>query len=202
MPAMNLRSLLAGCDIRSSGNLDFDVTGIAYDSRKVEQGFVFVAIRGARVDGNQFVPQAIANGAVAVISGEAPIEREAVWIQVTDDRDALATVAANFYNHPTRELHLVGVTGTNGKTTTSYLIDAILGAAGLPAAVFGTIEYRGPGFAFEAERTTPEAPDLEQLFRRVAEAGWKYSVMEVSSHAIELKRVTALHFEVAVFTNL
>ena len=97
---------------------------------------------------------------------------------------------------------MIGITGTNGKTTTSYLIQSILNAAQLESAVFGTIEYRGPGFALEAERTTPEAPDLEALFRKVVEAGWKYSVMEVSSHAIEMKRVAALHFDTAVFTNL
>src|SRR5262249_27650912 len=141
--------------------------------------------------------------AIAVISSQpAPSGLTAAWIEVEDDRQALAVVAANFYRHPTSAFHLIGITGTNGKTTTSYLVEAILSAAGSPAALFGTIEYRGPGFAFEAERTTPEAPELEKLFRQVADSGWKYSVMEVSSHAIELKRVSALHFDVAVFTNL
>ncbi len=201
--AMNLKSLLAGCSVRSTaGNLDTEVLGIAYDSRHVAPGFVFVAIRGTRVDGNRFVPVAVKNGAVAVLSALPVQEAEAAWVEVASDREALATVAANFYGHPTMSIHLVGVTGTNGKTTTTYLIESILRAAGHPAALFGTIEYRGPGFAFEAERTTPEAPDLENLFRRVADAGWKYSVMEVSSHAIELRRVAALHFEVGVFTNL
>jgi len=200
---MLLRSLIAGCRIRStSGNLDTEISGIAYDSRRVQPGFAFVAIRGSRADANQFVPQAIANGAVAVVSGAAVAIGGPAWVEVSDDREALAVVAGNFYAHPTRSLQLVGVTGTNGKTTTTYLIEGILEAAGLPASVFGTIEYRGPGFAFEAERTTPEAPDLEELYRRVVAAGWKYSVMEVSSHAIELKRVYALHFDTAVFTNL
>ena len=103
-------------------------------------------------------------------------------------------IAANFYGHPTGGFHLIGVTGTNGKTTTTYMVESILKAAGLPSAVFGTIEYRGPGFGYSAERTTPEAPDLESLFRRVLDAGWKYAVMEVSSHAIELKRVEQLAF--------
>ncbi len=198
---MKLRSLLSGCRILStSGDLDVDVSGIAYDSRQVQPGFVFIAIRGEKRDGNRFVPQAIANGARAVISSAPPAF--ATWIEVPDDRDAVATAASNFYGHPTRQLHLVGVTGTNGKTTTTYFVESILKAAGRPTAVFGTIEYRGPGFAFEAERTTPEAPDLEQLFRRVVDAGWNYSVMEVSSHAIELRRVAGLHFDVAVFTNL
>jgi len=136
------------------------------------------------------------------MSSHLASETASTWVEVEDDRNALAAVAANFYGYPTRALHLIGVTGTNGKTTTTYLIESILRAAGHPAAAFGTIEYRGPGFVFEAERTTPEAPDLERLFRRVVEAGWKYSVMEVSSHAIDLKRVAGLHFDVAVFTNL
>jgi UDP-N-acetylmuramoyl-L-alanyl-D-glutamate--2,6-diaminopimelate ligase len=208
---MTLRSLIAGCRIVTlAGDPGVEVRGIAYDSRHVEPGFLFIAVRGARYDANRFVPQAISNGAVAVLSaaaaGAPPAGAAAsavpAWVRVADDREALAVVAANFYDHPTRSLHLVGVTGTNGKTTTTYVIDSILKAAGHDAAVFGTIEYRGPDFAFEAERTTPEAPDLEQLFRRVVDSGWKYSVMEVSSHAIELKRVAGLHFEVAVFTNL
>jgi UDP-N-acetylmuramoyl-L-alanyl-D-glutamate--2,6-diaminopimelate ligase len=182
-----------------SGNLDVDVTGVVYDSRKVRPGSVFVAIRGVRTDGNRFVSQALANGAAAVVSAEPGT---GTWIEVHDERESLATIAANFYEHPTRSLDLIGVTGTNGKTTTTYIIESILSAAGHPSAIFGTIEYRGPGFAFEAERTTPEAPDLEQLFRRVVDAGWKYSVMEVSSHAIALKRVGGLRFAAAVFTNL
>jgi UDP-N-acetylmuramoyl-L-alanyl-D-glutamate--2,6-diaminopimelate ligase len=124
------------------------------------------------------------------------------WIQVSDERKALAVVAGNFYDHPTRSLHLVGITGTNGKTTTTYIVESILKAAGRPTAVMGTIEYRGPGFEFAAERTTPEAPDLEKLFRQVVDAGWQHAVMEVSSHAIQMQRVLELQFEVAVFTNL
>jgi UDP-N-acetylmuramoyl-L-alanyl-D-glutamate--2,6-diaminopimelate ligase len=124
------------------------------------------------------------------------------WIQVDDERAALAAMAGNFYGHPTARLHLVGVTGTNGKTTTTYLVESVLKAAGRPAAAFGTIDYRGPGFDFPAERTTPEAPDLEKLFSKVVEAGWEHAVMEVSSHAIAMKRVQELRFEIAVFTNL
>jgi UDP-N-acetylmuramoyl-L-alanyl-D-glutamate--2,6-diaminopimelate ligase len=114
----------------------------------------------------------------------------------------MAAIAANFYGHPTKHLHLVGVTGTNGKTTTTYLIESILKAAGRDAAVLGTIEHRGPGFEFAAQRTTPEAPDLEKMFKQVVDAGWKDAVMEVSSHAIAMKRVAGLEFEIAVFTNL
>jgi len=201
---MTLRELISGLNARSvTGDLDTEILGLAYDSRHVSAGQLFFAIRGTRLDGNRFMPRAIAKGAVAVVSALDPVQGVAMpWIQVADERAAMATIAGNFYGHPTKDLHLVGVTGTNGKTTTTYIVESILKTAGNPTAVLGTIEYRGPGFEFVAERTTPEAPDLEKLFRQVVNAGWRHAVMEVSSHAIEMKRVAGLHFEVAVFTNL
>src|SRR2546426_6839689 len=201
---MKLEDLLKGCSVRAAtGDLSIEILGLAYDSREVSPGYVFFAIRGTRMDGNQFVPRAIAKGAAAVVSASAAMPSLAMpWIQVDDERVALAAVAGNFYRHPTEQLHLIGVTGTNGKTTTTYLVESILKTADMPAAAFGTIEYRGPGFSFPAERTTPEAPELEKLFREVVDAGWKCAVMEVSSHAIAMKRVQALQFEIAVFTNL
>jgi UDP-N-acetylmuramoyl-L-alanyl-D-glutamate--2,6-diaminopimelate ligase len=201
---MRLRDVLAGCRmVHSSGDLECDVLGIACDSRQVSPGFVFTAIRGFRTDGNRFALQAIASGASAVVSvSPPPAGVKGAWIQVEDDREALAVIASNFFEQPTTKLHAIGITGTNGKTTTTYLVESILKAAGHPAAVFGTVEYRGPGFEYEAERTTPEAPELESLFRRVVDGGWKHAVMEVSSHAVDLKRVEGLHFDVAVFTNL
>jgi len=200
---MLLREVLTGLRARTRGDLVTRILGLAYDSREVSPGFLFIAIRGTRTDGNRFVPKAIANGAVAVVSANPPIEAlEIPWIQVDDERVALAVLACNFYGHPTGQLHLIGVTGTNGKTTTTYLVESILKTAGFPTAVLGTIEHRGPGFELVAERTTPEAPDLEKLFKRVVDAGWRHAVMEVSSHAIALKRVAGLRFEIAAFTNL
>jgi len=201
---MKLEDLLKGCSVRSAaGDLGIQILGLAYDSREVVPGYVFFAIRGTRTDGNRFVPRAIAKGAAAVVSASPPMPSVAMpWIQVDDERAALAVIAGNSYGHPTAKLHLVGITGTNGKTTTTYLVESILKAAEKLAAAFGTIEYRGPGFSFAAERTTPEAPDLEKLFKQVVDAGWEYAVMEVSSHAIEMKRVQELRFEIAVFTNL
>jgi UDP-N-acetylmuramoyl-L-alanyl-D-glutamate--2,6-diaminopimelate ligase len=201
---MKLRELLKDCGIRTfAGDLDVEILGLAYDSREVFPGWLFCAIRGTRTDGNRFVPKAIVRGAAAVVSASPPITSLRLpWIQVEDERAALARIAGNFYGHPTHKLHLIGITGTNGKTTTTHLVESILKAAGRPAASFGTIEYRGPGFDFPAERTTPEAPDLEELFRKVVDAGWEHAVMEVSSHAIAMKRVQELRFEVVVFTNL
>jgi UDP-N-acetylmuramoyl-L-alanyl-D-glutamate--2,6-diaminopimelate ligase len=132
----------------------------------------------------------------------SPEELKGVWVQVENDREALAVLASNFFDRPTAKLQLIGITGTNGKTTTAYLAESILKAAGHPAALFGTVEYRGPGFEYHADRTTPEAPDLEALFKRVVDGGWRHAVMEVSSHAIDLKRVARVHFDVAAFTNL
>src|SRR5579862_6269687 len=201
---MDLRELLKGCSIRTaSGDLDVEILGLAYDSREVFPGCAFFAIRGTRTDGNRFVPKAIARGAAAVVSASPPVPSLRMpWIQVDDERAVLAAMAGTFYGHPTGRLHLIGITGTNGKTTTTYLVESILNEAGRPAAAFGTIEYRGPGFDFPAERTTPEAPDLEKLFKKVVDAGWEHAVMEVSSHAIAMKRVEELRFEIAVFTNL
>jgi UDP-N-acetylmuramoyl-L-alanyl-D-glutamate--2,6-diaminopimelate ligase len=201
---MRLRDVLAGCRVvQSSGDLECDVFGIASDSRQVSRGFVFAAIRGLRTDGNQFALQAIASGAAAVVSvSPPPAGAKVAWIQVEDDRESLAILASNFFDRPTTKLHAIGITGTNGKTTTTYLVESILKAAGHPAAVFGTVDYRGPGFEYKAERTTPEAPELESLFKKVVDGGWNYAVMEVSSHAVDLKRVEGLHFDVAVFTNL
>src|SRR5688572_29021974 len=120
---MKLKNLIAGCNIRSvTGDLDTEVLGLAYDSRKVSSGVVFIAIRGMQTDGNRFLPQAIAKGAGGVVSSLAPIEAIAMpWIQVHDEREALAVLAANFYRRPTEHLHLIGITGTNGKTTTTYI---------------------------------------------------------------------------------
>jgi UDP-N-acetylmuramoyl-L-alanyl-D-glutamate--2,6-diaminopimelate ligase len=201
---MLLSTVLDGCSVvRTRGDLNIRISGITLDSRQVSPGFIFVAVRGFKTDGNRFVSDAITRGAAAIVSASPGEEYpDSTWIQVRDERETLAILAANFHGHPAKKLHAIGVTGTNGKTTTTYLIEAILKAAGFPAAVFGTIEYRGPGFHYPAERTTPEAPELQALFDRVVQGGWHHAVMEVSSHAIELKRVMGLHFEVAVFTNL
>ncbi len=199
---MKLRDLLNDVDVRSTkGDLDRIVSGVAYDSRSVGDGVVFVAIRGEQVDGNQFVEQAVRNGAAAVVS-EAASGSTVPWVQVSSDRSSLALLAANYFGRPTSRMHLVGITGTNGKTTTTYLVESILKAAGHPVTVLGTIDYRGPGFEYAARRTTPEAPDLERIFRSAFEAGCRHAVMEVSSHSIALRRVERLEFEVVAFTNL
>ncbi|PYS82619.1 MAG: UDP-N-acetylmuramoyl-L-alanyl-D-glutamate--2,6-diaminopimelate ligase [Acidobacteria bacterium] len=178
----------------------FDVT---HDSRQVAPGVVFVAVRGLNFDANRFVPQAVERGAVGIISEqERPEGLDCSWIKVADARRALALAAAEAQRHPSRELELVGITGTNGKTTTAYLVAAIAEAAGERSALISTVEYRVAGERTEALHTTPEASDVERLLRRAVESGCRVAVMEASSQALDLRRCDRLRFEVAAFTNL
>ncbi|HYE65248.1 MAG TPA: UDP-N-acetylmuramoyl-L-alanyl-D-glutamate--2,6-diaminopimelate ligase [Pyrinomonadaceae bacterium] len=188
---------------RLTGDEDREVAGVTHDSRQVGEGSLFVAIRGARVDAHRFVDQVMASGAIGIISERTRPENFAsAWLEVRDARRALALAAAEVYGHPSRELQLVGITGTNGKTTTSYLVASIAEAAGEPVAMIGTVEYRIGSERFKAERTTPEATDIQRFLRRAVEAGCRTAVMECSSQAIDFRRCDALHLSVAVFTNL
>jgi len=182
------------------------VSGIAYDSRAVKAGTVFVALRGQHVDGTMFARQAIDNGASAVVSEQpAPDAVHIPWAIVADARVALAVLAAEFYHHPSGDMRVVGITGTNGKTTTAYLLAAIFDAAAIPCGILGTVAYRvGPATTDvrEAARTTPEAPDLQALLREMVDRGCGACAMEVSSHALALHRVDEMRFAAGVFTNL
>jgi len=188
------------------GAADRIVTGVAHDSRAVVPGDLFVAIRGARADGAAFTHEAIARGAVAVVAESAgPADIGVPWLQAPDSRRALSDVAALVYGRPSESLTVVGVTGTNGKTTTAYLLASVLDAAGLPAGRLGTVTFRvGPSAADEraAGHTTPEASDLQRLLREMRDRGCRACAMEVSSHALALDRVADVRFAAAVFTNL
>jgi UDP-N-acetylmuramoyl-L-alanyl-D-glutamate--2,6-diaminopimelate ligase len=182
---------------------DQTVASIAYDSRSVRPGAVFVALRGQKADGVSFAAQAVARGARAVVAEAPPPAGIAVpWIQVRDARLALALLADRFFDSPSRRMPVIGVTGTNGKTTTSYLLASVLDAAGVSAGVMGTVSYRVGRVEREASRTTPEAPDVQQLLAEMLAQGCRSAVMEVSSHALALKRVEGMRFAAAVFTNL
>ena len=179
------------------------LAGVTCDSRQVARGAVFVALRGLKADGLDFVPEAVANGAALVVSESArPAHLAGSWIRVSDGRLALALLGAVAHGHPSREIPVVGVTGTNGKTTTAYLLASVLDAAGLSAGVLGTVHYRVGLESREASRTTPEAPDVQRLLREMIAAGNRSCVMEVSSHALALKRVDGTRFAAAIFTNL
>lgn len=176
---------------------------VTQDSRRVIPGGIFVAIKGSRVDGNRFVDQATKRGASAIVSEEArPADFSGVWLQVDNARIALARAASLVFGRPSTGLVLVGVTGTNGKTTTTYLVESILRAAGLKTAVMGTISYRIGDEVMTADFTTPESPEIQDFLRRAVEAGATHAVMEVSSIALEMHRADELRFAVAAFTNL
>ena len=179
------------------------VLDVTHDSRQVRRGWLFVAIRGEKSDGNRFVREVSRKGAVGVVSElERPADFQAGWIQVADARRALALAAAEVHRHPSRELKLVGITGTNGKTTTAYLVAAVVEATGVTAALISTVEYRVAGEREAALHTTPEASDIERLLRRAVASGCRVAVMESSSQALDLRRCDALSYEVAAFTNL
>ena len=179
------------------------VTGLHYDSRQLQPGQVFVAIRGEVTDGNRYVAQAVARGAVAVVSVTAPPPGLQVpWVRVRQARQALALMAANWFGHPAQRLRLIGITGTNGKTTTAFLCESVLKAAGVPSGLLGTIEYHVGDEVLPSPHTTPESYDLQAMLARMAGAGSAAAVMEVSSHALALDRTWGCRFEAAVFTNL
>lgn len=181
---------------------DAVVSGISYDSRRVAPGHLFVCWRGQRHDGHQFAREAVDRGAAALLVERRLPDIDVPQIVVSDAREAMAYAAAQFHRWPSRRLQLIGVTGTNGKTTTTHLIKAVLEAAGHRVGLIGTIQYDVGGRTWEARHTTPESADLQALLAHMAADGITHCVMEVSSHAIALKRIAACHFAVGVFTNL
>ncbi len=186
-----------------SGDKETIITDVTHDSRRASRGSLFVAVRGALFDAHKFVPQVMSQGAAGIIS-ELPVPEDfkGVWLQVPEIRRAMAVAAAEVQHHPSRELQLVGITGTNGKTTTAYLIASIPEEAGEPVAMTGTVEYRLGKKRIKADRTTPEAPDMQRLLREAVEIGCQTAVMECSSQAMDFHRCDELEYAVAVFTNL
>ncbi|NLK51662.1 MAG: UDP-N-acetylmuramoyl-L-alanyl-D-glutamate--2,6-diaminopimelate ligase [Syntrophomonadaceae bacterium] len=199
-----LAQLLTGLDIiEVKGNPELEILGIQYDSRQVAPGFLFVAIPGFKTDGHQYIPAAVTQGAVALVV-EKPVVTtpEMVVIQVPDARQALARLAAAFCGFPSTQLRVIGVTGTNGKTTTTYLLEAIFQRAGYQVGLLGTIGNRIAKKMLPVAHTTPESLDLQILLKQMVDVNSDYAVMEVSSHALALNRVEGCEFDVAVFTNL
>jgi UDP-N-acetylmuramoyl-L-alanyl-D-glutamate--2,6-diaminopimelate ligase len=201
---MELKQLLRELDVLSvEGTVDREVSGIAYDSRRITPGMVFVAIPGQKTDGHEFVDAAIDRGATAVICERNGIfAQRATKIKVADVREALARVATSYYGKPSSKLKVIGVTGTNGKTTVSFMVKAILEAAGIKTGLMGTVHYEIGDRVIPAQRTTPESLEVQQMMSQMVRAGCGACVMEVSSHALEQKRVQGIEFDVAIFTNL
>jgi len=201
---MRIESLLSVIQpMTVSGPTDPDISGLAYDSRQVRPGFLFVALRGAHEDGTRFIDDAIQRGAVAIVSeGSVRPRRDVTHLRVEDARRALAEIACAFHGHPSAELEVIGITGTNGKTTTSFMVRDILAAAGRRPGLIGTVQYEIGERRIPASRTTPEASDLQAMLAQMLRAGCRSAVMEVSSHALEQKRVWGVDYDVGVFTNL
>ena len=203
---VKLGELLRGTEASVSAAAEkLEIRQVACDSRKVQPRALFFALHGAKADGNTFIRDAVGRGAAAIVSEEtAPpaIPSSVTWIQVRDGRKALAVSAANFYGHPAEALQMVAVTGTNGKTTTSSLIDAIVKASGAKTGLFGTIAYHTPKGEYPAPNTTPESVDLQGFLAEVRDAGGRYAVLEASSHSLAMGRLWGCHFAAAVFTNL
>jgi len=195
---MRLEDVLPGAPAGARG---VEVTGLAYNSRSVTAGTLFFCVRGFTRDGHEFAPDAVSRGAAALVV-DRQLELAIPQVVVADVRAAMAPAAAAFYGHPTRELEVVGVTGTNGKTTTAYLLRALLEADGRRTGLLGTVTSVVGGVEHPVERTTPEAIDLQRTFRSMVQAGDRACVMEVSSHALELHRADAIEFDAAIFTNL
>jgi UDP-N-acetylmuramoyl-L-alanyl-D-glutamate--2,6-diaminopimelate ligase len=186
------------------GPTDREIGSLAYDSRQVAAGGLFLALRGAKQDGHRYINAALERGAAAVVLEDfaAGLPAETTQIRVPDSREALALLGACFYGYPARRLRMIGITGTNGKTTTAYLVEAVLKAAGIKTGVLGTIEYRCGGRTWPASVTTPESLDLHYYLAEMIREGATHVVMEVSSHALEQGRCRGIEFEVGLFTNL
>ncbi len=200
---MKLKELLQDVAVlESTASMDTEIGQVAYDSRKVTPGSLFVAIRGFASDGNRFIPMAVEKGACAVVTAKKP-DGNVPYVLVESDRLALAQIGCNFYQHPAKSMILIGVTGTNGKTSVTMLLQQVLEKTlGAKVGLIGTMENRIGDMVIPTDRTTPESFELQGLFARMRDAGCTHAVMEVSSHAIALDRVGGVHFDVAAFTNL
>src|SRR5436305_1246379 len=204
---MQLKNLLAATPVRQIiGPVDRAVESIAYDSRRVQRDGLFVALRGEKSDGHDFIGQAIEKGATVIVAeradNPAATGSRATRVLVENTRSAMADLSARFFNYPARKLKLAGVTGTNGKTTTTFLIKHICEKAGTRCGLLGTVRYEIGERVLPAARTTPESLELQELLAQMRDAGCKAAAMEVSSHALAQERTRGLEFDVAVFTNL
>ena len=199
---MKLKELLNNVEIlQTNADLEQEIRGVNYDSRKVESGDLFIAICGFAVDGHKFIPMAYDKGAAVVLCQNAP--QTGAYVQVADTRNAMALVAANWFGHPADEMKMIGVTGTNGKTTVTTVLKSVLETAiGAKVGLIGTIQNMIGDEVLYTERTTPESFELQKLLRQMADAGCSHVIMEVSSHAIALDRVGGMRFTVGAFTNL
>lgn len=206
---MKLKMLIKGIDVnRMNGSDDIEVSGIAYDSRAVKEGNAFIAVKGEKVDGHNYMKDAMRMGAAAIVyERELPedalsTDRGVTFVHVSDSRKALAFLSNNFYKQPSEHMTVIGITGTNGKTTTTYLVKSILETRGKDVGLIGTIHYMIKDKTYDAPHTTPESPEFQSILAQMLESDCSYAVTEVSSHALAQRRADYTQFKVAVFTNL
>lgn len=199
---MKIKNILPALNAEFYGNDETEITGISYDSRKLKEGDIFFALPGQQTDGQKFIDDAVSKGAVAVVTEKKYDTLPLAQIVVKDIFAFMADFCAEFYGHPDREMTVIGITGTNGKTTITYMIESILKYQGIQCGVIGTVNYRYGGKVFEAPNTTPQSADIYKMMREMADSGIKYLAIEVSSHALALGRVSGIDFDIAVFTNL
>ncbi|MBE9546991.1 MAG: UDP-N-acetylmuramoyl-L-alanyl-D-glutamate--2,6-diaminopimelate ligase [Proteobacteria bacterium] len=201
---MQLSGVIKNLNIlQLSGDTSGDVSSVCYDSGRCEEGSLFVAICGNISDGHDYIPEAIKRGAKYIVhEKDIQTKPRITFIKVADSRSALGTVGKNFFRNPSADLCITGVTGTNGKTTVSYLLESIFNAAGLSVGVIGTVNYRFGGKVFPAPITTPQSLDLQKMLREMADSGVTHVILEVSSHSLDLKRVDSCEFDLGIFTNL
>ena len=197
---MNLEKLILELDVESfNGVTNVKVDGIQYDSRKIQSNNIFVAIDGFKVDGHDYIENALDNGAIAVIlEKDVNINSNVAIIKVKDTRKALAKLSSAFYDNPSRKIELIGVTGTNGKTSVTYIIDSILRASNKKTGIIGTVGTYVDGIHINTKNTTPESLELQQIFSQLVKAGTHSCVMEVSSHSLNLSRVDYCDFKVEI----
>ena len=200
---MKLKELLTGISVlECTADLEQDIQNVYYDSRKVTEGSLFVAVSGFAADGNRFIPMAMNKGVAAVVTAKKP-EGDVPYILVESDRLALALLGCNFYSHPAKSMTMIGITGTNGKTSSTLLLKQVLEKTlGAKVGLIGTMANMVGDEVIPTERPTPESFELQALFARMRDAGCTHVVMEVSSHAVTLERIGGGHFDVAAFTNL
>jgi len=205
---MKIQRLLDGVEVlKIVGTADAEILSLAYDSRRVGPGAIFFALRGEKTNGAKFITDALQGGAIALASEGPrpdPLPSHITWVELApgSGRRGLARAASNFYRHPADGLQLISMTGTNGKTTTAFLVDSILREAGFRPGLIGTIEHRTPKRSRAAVNTTPESADLQQMFAEIRDSGGTHVVLEASSHALAMERLWGCHFAVAIFTNL
>jgi len=200
---MKLSEVVRGIKVIDQvGNMEIDIKDIVYDSRKVSPGCVFICVTGFKLDGHKYIEDAIRKGAVAAIIEKDVDVKGITLIKVEDTRKSMSIIGSNFYKNPTESLKLIGITGTNGKTTTTYLIKSILDQAQKETSTIGTISVIIGKVEVPSNRTTPESVDLQKLFKEMLDKNMEYAVMEVSSHALDLGRVDNCSFRIGIFTNL